>query len=192
MSQAPSFLLLLLLNSSVLFLILISALKNILPPSSNPVITSSGQFGISVRFSPSTQLLPLQAVSFSLAWITAFPFSKVCASLIHSLHCVQNKLAKLVLLNPTLNSTDCLKQLHSLPIHNRIIFKQPSWRIELSQHPIHPISNTSLSAAMHLFFFHLPPIKYANQFTNHPSSIRQQKLLLCLSWCLVRITPPSS
>ena len=28
-----------------------------------------------------------------------------------------------VLLNPTFNSTDCLKKLHWLPIHNRIIFK---------------------------------------------------------------------
>ena len=44
-------------------------------------------------------------------------------SLIHSLQRVQNKLAKLVLLNPTFNSTDCLKKLHWLPIHNRIIFK---------------------------------------------------------------------
>ena len=44
-------------------------------------------------------------------------------SLIHSLQRVQNKLAKLVLLNPTLNSTDCLKKLHWLPIHDRIIFK---------------------------------------------------------------------
>ena len=41
-------------------------------------------------------------------------------SLIHSLQRVQNKL---VLLNPTFNSTDCLKKLHWLPIHNRIIFK---------------------------------------------------------------------
>ena len=32
----------------------------------------------------------------------------------------KNRLAKLVLLNPTLNSTDCLKKLHWLPIHNRI------------------------------------------------------------------------
>ena len=44
-------------------------------------------------------------------------------SLILSLQRVQNKLAKLVLLNPTFNSTDCLKKLHWLPIHNRIIFK---------------------------------------------------------------------
>ena len=46
------------------------------------------------------------------------------ASLIHSLQRIQNKLAKLVLLNPILNSSDCLKKLHKLlPIHNRIIFK---------------------------------------------------------------------
>ena len=38
-------------------------------------------------------------------------------------HTKQTKLAKLVLLNPTLNSTDRLKKLHWLPIHNRIIFK---------------------------------------------------------------------
>ena len=44
-------------------------------------------------------------------------------SLIHSLQRVQNKLAKLVLLNPTFNSTECLKKLHWLPIQNRIIFK---------------------------------------------------------------------
>ena len=44
-------------------------------------------------------------------------------SLILSLQRVQTKLAKLVLLNPTFNSTDCLKKLHWLPIHNRIIFK---------------------------------------------------------------------
>ena len=44
-------------------------------------------------------------------------------SLILSLQRVQNKLAKLVLLNPTFNSTECLKKLHWLPIHNRIIFK---------------------------------------------------------------------
>ena len=35
-------------------------------------------------------------------------------SLIHSLQHVQNKLAKLVLLNSTFNSTDCLKKLHWL------------------------------------------------------------------------------
>ena len=44
-------------------------------------------------------------------------------SLILSLQRVQNKLAKLVLLNPTFTSTECLKKLHWLPIHNRIIFK---------------------------------------------------------------------
>ena len=42
---------------------------------------------------------------------------------IHSLHSVQNKPDKLVLLNSTLNSTDCLKQLHWLQILNRIFFK---------------------------------------------------------------------
>ena len=45
------------------------------------------------------------------------------ASLIHSLQRTQNNLAKLVLLNPSLNSSECLRQLHWLPIHLRIIFK---------------------------------------------------------------------
>ena len=45
------------------------------------------------------------------------------ASLIHSLQRTQNNLAKLVLLNPSLNSSECLRQLHWLPLHIRIIFK---------------------------------------------------------------------
>ena len=45
------------------------------------------------------------------------------ASLIHSLQRTQTNLAKLVLLNPSLNSSECLRQLHWLPIHLRIIFK---------------------------------------------------------------------
>ena len=45
------------------------------------------------------------------------------ASFIHSLQRTQNNLAKLVLLNPSLNSSECLRQLHWLPIHLRIIFK---------------------------------------------------------------------
>ena len=44
-------------------------------------------------------------------------------TLIHSLQRVQNKLAKLVLLNPAFNNTYCLKKLHWIPIHNRIILK---------------------------------------------------------------------
>ena len=55
--------------------------------------------------------------------IMKWMFYGTSTSLIHSLQRVQNKLAKLVLLNPTFNSTDCLKKLHWLPIHNRIIFK---------------------------------------------------------------------
>ena len=45
------------------------------------------------------------------------------ASLIHSFQRAQNKLFKLVPLNSTPKSTYCPKQLHRLPIHNRIIFK---------------------------------------------------------------------
>ena len=45
------------------------------------------------------------------------------ASLIHSFQRTQNNLAKLVLLNPSLNSSERLRQLHWLPIHLRIIFK---------------------------------------------------------------------
>ena len=45
------------------------------------------------------------------------------ASLIHSLQRTQNNLAKLVLLNPSLNGSECLRQLHWLPIHLRIIFQ---------------------------------------------------------------------
>ena len=75
--MSPFFLRLLLLNSSVLLLILISASKNIPPPLSNQAIISSGQFGISVHSSSSTQLLPLHTVSFSLTWTTAIPFSRV-------------------------------------------------------------------------------------------------------------------
>ena len=106
-----------------------------------------------VRSSLLTQLLPLCAVSFSLAWITfTIPFSMV----------------------------------HLLPWS--IIAsssKSPSWHIKLSQHPIHPISTTSFSAAMHLVFVHLPPFNYTNQFTKHP---HQQRLLLCLFCYLECIT----
>ena len=58
--------------------------------------------------------------------------------------------------------------------------KSPSWHIELSRHPIHPISTTSFSAAMHLVFAHLPPFNYTNQFTNHPSSTEASPMPLLL------------
>ena len=102
-------------------------------------------------------------------------------SLIHSLQHVQNKLAKLVLLNSTFNSTDCLKKLHWLPIHNRIIFKIALMTYRtLETNTIHPISNTSFSA-VHLVFAHLPPFNNTNQFTNHPSSTEASRMPLLLS-----------
>ena len=45
------------------------------------------------------------------------------ASLTHSLQRTQNNLAKLVLLNPSLSGSECLRQLHWLPVHLCIIFK---------------------------------------------------------------------
>ena len=71
---------------------------------------------------------PLLSVNTTFALARSLVLSRLdywttSASLIHSLQRVQNKLAKLVLLNLTLNNIDCLKQLHWLPIHNRIIFK---------------------------------------------------------------------
>ena len=70
--------------------------------------------------------------------------------------------------------------------------KSPSWHIELSGHPIHPISTTSFSAAMHLVFAHLPPFNYTNQFTNHPSSTEASRMPLLLEECLMPYPPPSS
>ena len=107
-------------------------------------------------------------------------------SLILSLQRVQNKLAKLVLLNPTFNSTDCLKKLHWLPIHNRIIFKiaimtYRTLATSTLSNPIHPISNTFFSAVIHLVFAHLPPFNYTNQLTNHPSSTEASRMPLLLS-----------
>ena len=90
-----------------------------------------------------------------------------------------NKLAKPVLLSHTLNSTDCLKQLHWLPrTHDRIIFKNHPH--DISNSPIHPISISSFSAATHLVFVHPPLFNYANQFTNHPSSREASHMPLLL------------
>ena len=181
-------LLLLLLNSPVLLLILTSALKNILLPSSNHAITSSGQFGTSVRYSPSTQLLPLHAVSFSPAWITAIPFSKV-----HLppwfIPCNAHRTNMLILffLNPTLLTLNAWRNCTGYRSIIASSSKLPSWHIELSRHPIHPFSTTSFSAAMHLVFVHLPLLNY--QFTNLIP--HQQRLLICLSCCLECITSSS-
>ena len=46
---------------------------------------------------------------------------------------------------------------------------------------IHPISNTSFSAVIHLVFAHLPPFNYTNQFTNHPSSTEASRMPPLLS-----------
>ena len=101
-------------------------------------------------------VLPLHAVLFSLAWITAIPFSKIHLPPL-PIPCKNKRaLNKLALLNPTLNSTDCLKQLHCLPIHNRIIFHAPCLRsssaIQLRQ-PVHKSSlvtkGFSLLSGMH-------------------------------------------
>ena len=62
--------------------------------------------------------------------------------------------------------------------------KSPSWHIELSRHPIHPISNTSFSAVIHLVFAHLPSFNYtSSQIIPHP-----RRLLVC---CLERLTFPN-
>ena len=78
--------------------------------------------------------------------------------LILSLQRVQNKLAKLVLLNPTFNSTDCLKKLHWLPIRNRIIFK-----IALMTYRILPTSN--------------PPYLQHLLFRRHTSGLRSSSTI---------------
>ena len=67
--------------------------------------------------------LPIDLVSPQKPPFLIFPTYVEIASLIHSLQLTQNNLAKLVLLNPSLNSSECLRQLHWLPIHLRIIFK---------------------------------------------------------------------
>ena len=95
-------------------------------------------------------------------------------------------LAKLVFLNPTLKSTDCLKQLHWLPIHNHMIFKVAllTYRTLATSNP--PISIAAFSAATHLIFVHLPSFNYANLSTSHP----YDRLLICLLCCLERSTSP--
>ena len=126
---------------------------------------------------------------FSLAWITAIPFSMVHLPL-WSIPCSAYKTNSLNFL--TLPSI-ALTAWRNCTGYRSIIAsssKSPSWHIELSRHPIHPISNTSFSAVIHLVFAHLPPFNYTNQFTNHPSS-HQQRLLVCLSCCLECITSPS-
>ena len=71
----------------------------------------------------STQLLLLHAVCSSLVLTTATTFSTVPLPHLSIPFNTQNKLAKLVRLNPSLNSSECLTQLDWLPIDPRIIFK---------------------------------------------------------------------
>ena len=160
-------------NSSVLLLIPTSALKNIPPPCDHLIWA--------IR-----HIRPLLSVdtTFSLAWIT-IPCNSLLygtsASLIHSLQRKQNKLVKLVLLNPPLIALTAWSNCTGYRSIIASSSKSPSWRIEFSRHPIHPISTTSFSAAMHLVFVHLPPVNYANQFTNHPSSTEASHMPLLLS-----------
>ena len=106
-------------------------------------------------------------------------------SLIHSLQRIQNKLAKLVLLNPTLNSTDCLKKLHWLPIHNRIIFKIAlmTYRTLATSNPPPPSPPPCIWSSL---IFHHSTKQTSSQIIPH-----QQRLLVCLSCCLECLTSPS-
>ena len=111
-----------------------------------------------------------------------FPFSIVYLPL-WSIPCnaYQNKLSKLVLLNPPLIALTAWRNCTGYWSMIASSSKSPSWHIELSRHPIHPISSTSFSAATYLVFAHLPPFNYTNQFTNHPSSTEASRMPLLLS-----------
>ena len=122
------------------------------------------------------------AVLFSLAWITAIPFSMVHLPL-WSIPCSAYKTNSLNLSFSTQPSI-ALTAWRNCTGYRSIIAsssKSLSWHIELSRHPIHPISNTFFSAVIHLVFAHLPPFNYTNQFTNHPSSTEASRMPLLLS-----------
>ena len=94
------------------------------------------------------------------------------ASLIHSLQRTQNNLAKLVLLNPILNGSECLRQLHWLPIQLRIIFKISliTYHTLATSNPPYP-TNSFTAAIFPTTFVHPPQFIFTNQSTDHPSSI---------------------
>ena len=90
------------------------------------------------------------------------------ASLIHSLQRTQNNLANLILLNPSLNSSECLRQLHWLPIHLHL--SQPSHSPPpYPQPPSFILCNPST------------PIYIYNHSTDHPSSIEVSPMPRLLS-----------
>ena len=100
----------------------------------------------------------------------------------------QNNLAKLVLLNPSLNSSECLRQLHWLPIHLRIIFK-----ISLITYRTLATSNPPLSQPTHSPPPCAPPPSYILRNSSSPTSLqiihRQSRLHLCLACRLERPSP---
>ena len=110
------------------------------------------------------------------------------ASLFHSLQRTQNNLAKLVLLNPSLNSSERLRQLHWLPIHLRIIFK-----ISLITYRTLATSNPSyLNQLIHRRQYSQPPsFILCNSSSPTSSQIihRQPRLHLCLTCHLERPSP---
>ena len=100
------------------------------------------------------------------------PFLGTSASLIHSPQRTQNNLAKLILLDPSLTSSERLTQLHRLPIYLRINFKISliTYRTLATSNP--PISTVSFTAAKSLTtFIHPLQFIYTNQSIDHPSSI---------------------
>ena len=124
-------LLLPLLNSSVLLLILISALKNITPPSPHHAITSSGQF------------LPLLTVDTTSALERSFVFSPglLPHSTVHptpwSIPCkmYEANLLNLFLTPSLIGWTGCLKQLHWLPIYISIKIALMAYRTLATSNP---------------------------------------------------------